>query len=129
MEDRKFICPCYRHPEDIARDGHCICHLFVNDSYVPPEAVDDAPEPSGESGWPEIAVYGASWCRDTMRTRRFLNHHGVPYSMHDVDRDPRAADQVRRWNRGYMSTPTLEIDGGSSVSRLMRNWHAFGIRA
>ena len=37
MSDRKYICPCYRHERDIAEMGHCICHLFVDDDYVPPE--------------------------------------------------------------------------------------------
>ena len=111
MEDRKFICPCYRHAEDIARDGHCICHLFVDEIYQPPEPVSDAPEAEAGNLWPHIVIFGAAWCRDTLRTRRFLNRHGVPYTMKDVDRDPRAADQVRRWNRGNMSTPTLDVGG------------------
>jgi len=109
VEDRKFICPCYRHPQDIARDGHCICHLFVDESYVPPEPVGEPPQPEEGTGWPSIVVYGAAWCGDTIRTRRFLNRHGVPYVVCDVDRDPAAADQVRRWNGGYLSTPTLLV--------------------
>lgn len=27
--DDKIICPCVYHLEEIARDGHCHCHLFV----------------------------------------------------------------------------------------------------
>jgi glutaredoxin len=46
-----------------------------------------------------------------MRTRRFLNRHGVPYTLIDVDQDPEAAQKVREWNRGYLSTPTLDIEG------------------
>ena len=111
MQDRKYICPCYRHPEDIATDGHCICHLFVDDTYRPPDPVRESPDPGPGHQWPHIAVYGASWCRDTIRTRRFLNRHGVPYSVVDVDLDPAAADQVRSWNGGYLSTPTLDVGG------------------
>jgi len=28
-EDRPKICPCAYHLEEIERDGHCICGLFV----------------------------------------------------------------------------------------------------
>lgn len=63
------------------------------------------------SPWPHIVVYGAYWCSDTMRTRRFLNRHGVSYTLVDVDQDPEAAQKVREWNQGYLSTPTLDIEG------------------
>jgi len=28
-EDKKIICPCIWHKEEIEKDGHCICRLFV----------------------------------------------------------------------------------------------------
>lgn len=31
--DRLNICPCRSHHEDIARDGHCECRLFVNEEF------------------------------------------------------------------------------------------------
>ena len=110
MEDRKFICPCYRHKKDIAESGHCICHLFVSDDYRPPK-VESPPTREQDSPWPRIVVYGAYWCSDTLRSRRYLNRHGVPYSLMDVDQDPEAARKVREWNRGNLSTPTLDIEG------------------
>jgi len=27
-EDKKIICPCVYHKEEIERDGHCYCQLF-----------------------------------------------------------------------------------------------------
>jgi mycoredoxin len=110
VEDRKFICPCYRHEQDIARDGHCFCHLFVSDDYQPLE-IESPSAREEDSPWPLIAVYGAYWCTDTLRTRRFLNRHGVPYTLVDVDQDPMGAQKVRDWNQGYLSTPTLDIEG------------------
>lgn len=110
MEDRKFICPCYRHKDDIAEMGHCICHLFVDESYQPLELADPPAREEG-SPWPRITIYGAYWCQDTARTRRFLNERGVPYTVADVDYDPVAAQKVMDWNGGNLSTPTLEIDG------------------
>lgn len=28
-EDKKIICPCVYHKEEIEKDGHCFCGLFV----------------------------------------------------------------------------------------------------
>ena len=28
-EDKKIICPCVYHEEEIKRDEHCLCNLFV----------------------------------------------------------------------------------------------------
>jgi len=32
--DRKNICPCTTHKQDIARDGACECGLYVSSSYL-----------------------------------------------------------------------------------------------
>ena len=109
MEDRKLICPCYRHEADIAENGHCICHLFVSDEYRPVE-IGEPPVRREGSPWPHIVLYGAYWCKDSRRTRAFLNRHGIPYTLIDVDSDSQAARKVREWNRGYLSTPTLDIE-------------------
>jgi ferredoxin-thioredoxin reductase catalytic chain len=29
VEDKKIICPCVYHKDEIAKDGHCHCNLFV----------------------------------------------------------------------------------------------------
>jgi glutaredoxin len=111
VEDRKFVCPCYRHEQDIAETGHCICHLFVSEAYEPVE-LESPPILEEGSPWPRIVVYGAFWCGDTLRVRQFLNRYGVPYTYVDVEYDPQGAQKVQDWNRGYLSTPTLDIDGG-----------------
>jgi mycoredoxin len=110
VQDRKFICPCYRHEQDIAETGHCICHLFVSEDYVPEEA-ESPPVREENSPWPEIVVYSAYWCKDSRRTRMFLNGHGIPYTLVDVDQTPDAAEKVMAWNSGSLSTPTLDIEG------------------
>ena len=109
MEDRKFICPCYRHEDDIAETGHCICHLFVSEDYQPLE-IESPPIRQEDSPWPHIEVYAAYWCSDSLRTRRFLNRRGVPYELHDIDKDPEANRKVREWGGGYLSTPVVDID-------------------
>jgi len=109
VTDRKYICPCDRHEQDIADTGHCICHLFVDETYVF-EHLDSPPPPEGEGKWPQITVYGASWCSHTRSVRLFLNQHGVPYHYLDVDQDDDVAIKVEELNNGYRSTPTLQVD-------------------
>jgi ferredoxin-thioredoxin reductase catalytic subunit len=29
QEDAKKICPCFWHKDEIAKDGHCFCNLYV----------------------------------------------------------------------------------------------------
>ncbi|MFA5368548.1 MAG: ferredoxin-thioredoxin reductase catalytic domain-containing protein [Candidatus Paceibacterota bacterium] len=29
IEDKKIICPCVYHLEEVEKDGHCYCNLFV----------------------------------------------------------------------------------------------------
>jgi glutaredoxin len=110
VSDRKFICPCYRHERDIAEMGHCICHLFVDDDYVPPE-IPVPPVREENSPWPYITVYGAYWCKDTLRTIMLLNKANIPYTFVDIDSDLEGAEKVQNWNQGSLSTPTLDIEG------------------
>jgi len=108
--DRALICPCDRHERDVAEMGHCICHLFVDENYIP-EEIENPPERWEDNPWPEITVYGAYWCRDTVRTFHLLNGAGVPYTIVDVDSDAEGAEKVKGWNQGRLSTPTLDIEG------------------
>jgi glutaredoxin len=91
-------------------DGHCICHLFVDDDYVPPE-IPVSPERGEDSPWPAITIYGAYWCKDTLRTLTFLQDEGVPFDFVDIDHDLGGARKVKDWNKGRLSTPTLDIEG------------------
>jgi mycoredoxin len=58
-----------------------------------------------------ITVYGASWCRDTNRTRHHLDELGVDYTFVDVDRDRDAAALVERANDGKRRMPTVAVGG------------------
>ena len=77
-----------------------------------PVEVDPPPIWQGDGLWPHIVVYGTYWCQDTTRSRNYLSHHGIPYTFVDVEVDSDAAQRVMDWNEGYLSTPTLDIDGG-----------------
>jgi glutaredoxin len=54
-----------------------------------------------------IVVYGASWCPDARRARRFFDEHGVDYAWTDIDEDSEASDFVRKTNGGQVVIPVI----------------------
>lgn len=60
-----------------------------------------------------IRVFGAPWCGDCVRSKRFLDEHGVSYEWIDVDRDESAQSYVREVNRGKQIIPTIVFPDGS----------------
>ena len=58
-----------------------------------------------------IVMYCTAWCPDCKRARQwFLTRH-LPYIEVDITSTPGAAEQVRSWAHGNLTTPTFEIDG------------------
>ncbi len=60
--------------------------------------------------------YGASWCADCRRSKRFLEDNNIPFTSIDIDEDPSAAQEVVRINKGYKSIPTIIFSDGSILS-------------
>ena len=58
-------------------------------------------------GSKHIKFYGADWCADCHRARFFLDQRGVEYEYINIDRDPSAAEEVEKINRGMQSIPTI----------------------
>ena len=54
-----------------------------------------------------IVVYGASWCPDARRARRFFDEQGVEYTWIDIDEDSEASDFVRKTNGGQIVIPVI----------------------
>jgi glutaredoxin len=54
-----------------------------------------------------ILVYGASWCPDARRARRFFDEHKVDYRWIDIDEDKEALDFVRKTNGGQVIIPVI----------------------
>lgn len=55
-------------------------------------------------------MYAMNGCRDCRMTRRFLDDHGIAYTVIDVDATPKAAEEVIR-RVGKRAVPQLVIDG------------------
>ena len=57
--------------------------------------------------------YGASWCPDCHRSRKFLDENKVVYGPIDIDKVQGAADEVAKINNGYKSIPTIVFSDGT----------------
>lgn len=58
----------------------------------------------------KIEMYAMNGCRDCRMARRFLDDHGIAYTVIDVDADPKAAEEVIH-RVGKRAVPQLVIDG------------------
>ncbi|MBN2083104.1 glutaredoxin family protein [bacterium] len=47
---------------------------------------------------PAVTVYGADWCLDCVRSKRFLDEHGVSYEWLDIQQQPELAEKVIELN-------------------------------
>ena len=61
----------------------------------------------------EITVYGTETCKDSIRSRAWLNGCGIAYRWVDVDRDRDGYAYVVEVNNGRRTIPTIVLDDGS----------------
>jgi glutaredoxin-like protein len=60
-----------------------------------------------------IIIYGADWCWDCRRARKYFNDHKISYQWINVDHDIRAEQFVLQINQGMRSIPTIVFQDGS----------------
>jgi thioredoxin reductase (NADPH) len=63
----------------------------------------------------EIVVYGAPWCPDCKRAKKFLAEHRVPYQWVDIDLNPDGLAYVERLQNGGRTIPTIAFPDGSHL--------------
>lgn len=63
---------------------------------------------------PQITVYGAPWCPDCKRAKRFLAEQRVSYDWVDIDQDAAGLQHVEELQKGGRSIPTI-VFGGTEV--------------
>jgi mycoredoxin len=61
-------------------------------------------------------MYGADWCGDCRRSKRYLDEHNVAYTYIDVEADLSAADKVIEINGGAKSIPVIVFDDGTHMT-------------
>jgi thioredoxin reductase (NADPH) len=65
---------------------------------------------------PRLTVYGAHWCPDCRRAKKFLGEQLLPYDWVDTEANPRAEQYVLQVNKGKRIIPTIVFaDGGVLV--------------
>lgn len=63
----------------------------------------------------EIKVYGAPWCPDCKRSKKFLAEHRVPYDWIDIDEDAEGLRYVEEVQKGGRTIPTILFPDGSHL--------------
>lgn len=63
-----------------------------------------------------IQVYGASWCPDCRRAKRFLSDQRIPFGWHDIEAEPETIAIVQERNDGNNVIPTIVFPDGSHLS-------------
>ena len=63
-----------------------------------------------------IKVYGASWCPDCRRAKRFLGDQRISFEWHDIEVDPDGVRTVQERNDGNNIIPTIVFPDGSYLS-------------
>ncbi len=63
-----------------------------------------------------IILYGAEWCGDCRRSKRFLNANNVEYTYIDVEADESASEKVIAINGGQRSIPVILFEDGTHMT-------------
>jgi len=63
-----------------------------------------------------IKVYGASWCPDCRRSKRFLGDQRIAFEWHDIEAERESIRIVQERNDGNNVIPTIVFPDGSHVS-------------
>ncbi|MFQ5859655.1 MAG: FAD-dependent oxidoreductase, partial [Anaerolineae bacterium] len=60
-----------------------------------------------------VKVYGAHWCPDCRRSKRFLGEQQIPYDWIDIEKDEEARHYVEEVNKGKRIIPTILFPDGA----------------
>jgi len=64
----------------------------------------------------KVTMYGAEWCGDCRRSKKFLDSNNVEYTYIDVEADKTAADKVVEINGGMQSIPVIVFSDGTHLT-------------
>jgi glutaredoxin-like protein len=61
----------------------------------------------------KITVYGAMWCIDCRRAKKFLDKHKIAYEWINIQDNKQARNYVRELNNGKQIIPTIIFPDGT----------------
>lgn len=64
----------------------------------------------------QVTMYGADWCGDCRRSKRFMEENSVDFNYIDVEVDLSAADKVVEINGGAKSIPVIVFEDGTHLT-------------
>jgi len=64
----------------------------------------------------QVTMYGADWCGDCRRSKRFMEENNVAFNYIDVEVDLSAADKVVEINGGAKSIPVIVFEDGTHLT-------------
>ena len=64
----------------------------------------------------QITMYGAEWCGDCRRSKKFLDSNKVAYTYIDVEADESASEKVIEINGGQRSIPVILFEDGTHMT-------------
>lgn len=67
-----------------------------------------------------VVVYGTGWCAASQMVRRHLDRLGIRYRYVDLEYSPDAASRLAWLTGGYVSHPTVSVDGEVLVEPSLR---------
>src|SRR5262249_43833541 len=70
----------------------------------------------GSASVADVIIYGASWCPDCRRAKKFLSDQRVPFEWHDLELEPETLAIVQEKNDGNDIIPTIVFPDGSHLS-------------
>jgi thioredoxin reductase (NADPH) len=62
---------------------------------------------------PKVTVYGAYWCPDCRRSKKFLGEQFIPYRWVDIEQNKVGEEHVLQKNNGRRIIPTIVFEDGS----------------
>ena len=64
----------------------------------------------------KVTMYGAAWCGDCRRSKRFMEENNVAFTYIDVEKDLTAAAKVVEINGGAQSIPVIVFEDGTHLT-------------
>lgn len=73
---------------------------------------------------PAVSVYGAPWCPQCKRVKKFFAAHRVRYVNVDIDEHPEAVERLRELQAGGQTIPTVVYKDGTHEVNPSKPWPA-----
>src|SRR5574343_101520 len=96
--------------EGINNGKRIIPTLVINDEPFSNPTNHDLAKKLGVNKQGRVIVYGADWCPDCRRLKRFLQDNEIHHQFIDIDEHPEVAELVESLNGGKRIIPTLLLD-------------------